>query len=222
MIVEKTFEKYFKANTWVAFAAIIIIYFIALALEFQFVFTDEFYTASLAGEFDYDTLTKFIHDDRGVEWVNYLIVFIVVLAPALLISLSLNTGAVFREYKIRFRQIFDITLKAQIVFALNYLVSVLFKAFGIIEKNWNTIDNNYFYQSAAYFFREKGLPFWMMYPLQIINITEIVHVLVLALGFAYISKFGYFKSLGFVLLFYGIALVIWIIFTIFLQTILSK
>ncbi|MDR1197799.1 MAG: hypothetical protein LBK94_02130 [Prevotellaceae bacterium] len=209
---------YFRINTWGAFAVIILLYFIALAVEFKFVFTDDFYFNSLAARYQQDALMNFVRDDRALEWVNYFIVFLIVLIPALLISFILNAGAVLREYEIKFAEIFGITLKAQIIFALNYLISIVLKATGIIEINWNMIDNNYFYQSLAYFFRDSDYPFWIMYPLQIINITEIIHVLILALGFSCISKFGYLKSLGFVALFYGVAMIIWVIFTVFLYT----
>ncbi|MDR3287793.1 MAG: hypothetical protein LBT27_10180 [Prevotellaceae bacterium] len=219
--LNKILTSYFKANTWIVFAVIILLYFIALTLEFKFIFTDEFYLNSLSSRYDeHNKLIEFIHNDRALEWANYFMSFAIVLIPALLITFTLNVGTIFREYKIKFATLFRITLKAQIVFALGYFVSVVLKSTGIIEKQWDMIDNNYFYQSAAYFFKDGGYPFWVMYPLQIINITEITHLLILAFGFSYISKFGYLKSLGFVSVFYGIAMIVWIIFTVFLQTLL--
>jgi hypothetical protein len=217
--LKKILTDYFKSNTWIALAAIILLYFVALTLEFKFVFTDEFYLNSLSSHYDdHSKMIEFIHSDRALEWTNYFISFAIVIVPAVLIAFILNVGVIFREYKIKFTKLFKITLKAQIVFAVNYLVSIVLKATGVIETNWNTIDNNYFYQSAAYFFRDGNYPFWVMYPLQIINITEIIHLLLLAFGFSCISKFGYLKSLGFVLLFYGIAMIVWVIFTVFLYT----
>jgi hypothetical protein len=216
----KILTNYFKLNAWIAFAVIVSIYFIALTIEFKFVFTDDFYLNALSSNYDdHNKLIEFIRSDRALEWLNYLIVFSIVLVPALLIAFVLNIGTIFREYKIKFTALFAITLKAQIIFAINYLVSIVLKSTGIIAKDWNMIDNNYFYQSAAYFFKGNDYPLWIMYPLQIINITEIIHLLFLALGFSYIPKFGYLKSIGFVALFYGIAMIIWIIFTVFLYTV---
>ena len=219
--MQKILTGYFRTNTWIVFAGIILLYFIALTLEFKFVFTDEFYLNFSEYYDDNNKLIEFIHADRALEWVNYLIVFAIVCIPALLIAFILNIGTNLREYKIKFSQLFKTTLKAQVVFAVNYLVSIILKSTGIIAKDWITIDNNYFYQSFAYFFRDSYYPFWIMYPLQIINITEIVHLFILAFGFSYISKFGYLKSLGFTLVFYGATMLIWIIFTVFLQTLLT-
>lgn len=218
----KILTNYFKLNTWIVFAVIISVYFIALTIEFKFVFTDDFYINSLSNNYDdHSKLIEFIRSDRAMEWVNYFISFAVVLIPALLIAFVLNVGTIFREYKIKFMQLFDIALKSQIVFAVNYLISIALKSTGIISKDWNLIDNNYFYQSLACFFRDGNYPFWLMYPLQIINITEIVHLLFIAFGFSYVFKFGYLKSLRFVAVFYGIAMIIWIIFTVFLQTLIT-
>ncbi|MDR1984520.1 MAG: hypothetical protein LBQ28_06835 [Prevotellaceae bacterium] len=220
--VTKILTAYFETKIWFAFAAIMLVYFVALTLEFKFVFTDDFYLNSLSTRYDdHSKLFEFIRSDRALEWTNYFIAFAIVGVPALLIAFTLNVGTLFCEYKIKFAKLFNIALKAQIIFALNYLVSIILKCTGIIETNWDMIDNNYFYQSAAYFFKGNGYPFWIMYPLQIINITEIVHLLILAFGFSCISKFGYLKSLGFVALFYGIAMIVWIIFTVFLQTLFT-
>ncbi|MDR1552829.1 MAG: hypothetical protein LBS69_05135 [Prevotellaceae bacterium] len=218
----KILTKYFKLNTWIVFAVIISVYFIALTIEFKFVFTDDFYINSLSNNYDdHSKLIEFIRSDRAMEWVNYFISFAIVLIPALLIAFVLNVGTIFREYKIKFMRLFDIVLKSQIVFASNYLISIALKSTGIISKEWNLIDNNYFYQSLACFFQDGNYPFGLMYPLQIINITEIVHLLFLAFGFSCVSKFGYLKSVRFVAVFYGIAMIIWIIFTVFLQTLIT-
>jgi len=47
-----------------------------------------------------------------------------------------------------------------------------------------------------------------------------MYLLVLSYGFTFLTEKKYLKSLGFVMLFYGIALLVWIIFTVFLQIIL--
>ena len=138
--------------------------------------------------------------------------------PQRLISFAINIGVILNDYKISIKEIFVITLKAQIVFAINYLIATILKWQGIIERNRENINNNYDFQSLVVFFQDKQLPFWKFYPLQNINITEIIHLLVLSFGFAWIAKIKFMKAFLFTLIFYGLALLIWIIFTIFLQT----
>ena len=218
--MKKTLNNYFTANTWTVFAIIMILYFIALTIEFKYIFTDNFYFEAFEGKKRLESIQEIIINDRGEYWLNIPIVFIVVLFPTLMIAFALNIGAVFNEYKIRFTDIFKITLKAQLIFAINYLISTILKWQGLIERNYGNINNNYDFQSIAYFYEGKGLTFGVMYILQNINITEIIHILVLSYGFSWLTQKSYAKSIGFVLTFYGIALLIWIIFTVFLQTIL--
>jgi len=161
-----------------------------------------------------------MNNARNEEWLNYPIAFIVVLFPALMIAFALNIGVVFNEYKIKFTDLFKIALKAQLIFAINYLIATVLKWQGLVERHSGNMNNNYDFQSLAFFFKGKQLPFWIMYPLQNANITEIMYLLVLSYGFTFLTEKKYLKSLGFVMLFYGIALLVWIIFTVFLQTIL--
>lgn len=195
-----------------------VLYFIALTIEFEFIFTDDFYSDAFGYNQEFEGIQNIMNRDKSQECLNYPIAFIVVLFPTLMIAFALNIGAVFSEYKIRFTDLFKITLKAQLVFAINYLIATVLKWQGLVERHFGNINNNYDFQSLAYFF--KDLPFWAMYSLQNINITEIMHILIMSYGFAWLTQKKYSKSIGFIMLFYGIALLVWIIFTVFLQTIL--
>lgn len=173
--MKKFLDNYFKANTWIVFAIIVIMYFIALTIEFKFIFTDEFYINAFESKKNFESIQNIMANDRNEEWLNYPIAIIIVLFPSLMIAFALNIGAVFNEYKIKFTDLFKITLKAQLIFAINYLIATMQKWQGIVERHFGNINNNYDFQSLAYFFKDKGLPFWILYPLQNINITEIVY-----------------------------------------------
>jgi hypothetical protein len=218
--MKKILDNYFKANNWIVFAIIMILYFIALSLELRYIFTDDFYHKAFTGKLNLDSMQHLITKERGNEWLNYPIAFIVVLFPTIMIAFALNIGSVLYDYKIKYVELFKITLKAEIIFAVNYLIATILKLQEIIERDYSNINNNYDFQSLAYLFRNKGLPFWIMYPLQNINITEIAHILILSYGFAWLSQKKFIKSIGFVVLFYGVALLVWVVFTVFLQTIL--
>lgn len=218
--MKKILDNYFKANSWMVFAIIMVLYFIALTIEFKFIFTDDFYLDAFESKKSLESIRNIMANDRNQEWVNYPIVFLVVLFPTLMISFALNIGAVFNEYKIKFTDLFKIALKAQLIFAINYLIATVLKWQGLVERHYGNINNNYDFQSLAVLFKGKELPFWIMYPLQNVNITEIMHLLFLSYGFAFLTEKKYLQSLAFVVLFYVIALLVWIIFTVFLQTIL--
>lgn len=218
--MKRLFLKYFEINTWIIFGIIIMIYSIALAFEFKFIFTDEFYYQSFENKSTYEKIQNFINTDRNSEWLNYMYALFRILIPSFLIAGLLYIGAIIKELKIKFPQLFKIALKAQIVFALNYFLSVILKWGDLIENHWENINNNYHYQSLLVFFKGYELPYWLYYPLQSVNITELIHILILAVGIRSLLTFKYIKSIKFVFAFYGTGLFIWIIFTVFLQTVI--
>ncbi|MCG8410048.1 MAG: hypothetical protein MI739_02060, partial [Bacteroidales bacterium] len=217
--MRKILDKYFRTNSWLIFIIIIGLYFIALGVEFKYIFTEDFYLDAFKGQNNLENIYEFIAKDKSSEWVNFPIVLIIVLVPTLIIAFILNLGAALKEYKFRFTSLFKISLKAQMVFAINYLVITILKVFNLLDRHYDNINNNYDFQSLLIFFKDKKLPLTVRYFLQYINISEITYILLLAYGFSWLSKQAYSKSLGFVSIFYGITMFIWIIFIIFMQII---
>lgn len=218
--MKKIIESYFKANNWAVLTVLIAIYAIALTIEFNYVFTDDFYISSFESKLSPESIDNLIIKERGSQWINYPIVILIVIIPASLIAFCLNIGAVLKNYKVAFSKLFGITLKAQLIFALNYLLAVILKSTGIVDFTYSTVNNNYKFQSLLIFFDTKTLPYWLSYPLQCINIAEGLHILFLALGISLLLDKKYSKSLTFVLFWYGMGLLFWIVFSVFLQTVL--
>ncbi|WP_166367061.1 hypothetical protein [Perlabentimonas gracilis] len=90
----------------------------------------------------------------------------------------------------------------------------------MVTFSFASVNNNFSFQSLLRFFDNKNLPYWLLYPLQCVNVAEAVHILFLSLGISFLMKQKYGKSLLFVLLWYGMGLLFWIVFTVFLQTVL--
>lgn len=218
--MKKLIERYFRANNWVVLIVLITTYSIALTIEFNYLFTDDFYISALEGKRSLESIDNLIIKERSSQWVNYPIAIIVVLIPALLVAFCLNIGAVLKNYKVTFSKLFGVALKAQLVFALNYLVAVILKSTGIVAFTYSSVNNNYKFQSLLVFFDTNSLPYWLLYPLQCVNIAEVVHVALLALGISLLLSKRFTHSLLFVLQWYGMGLLFWIVFSVFLQTVL--
>ena len=118
--MKKLLNLYFRTNTWIIFLVIMIIYFISLTIEFKYIFTDDFYFNSFESTRNYDNIWNFISKERQTEWINYPIAFIVVLIPIILIAFILNIGAILNDFRLKYKILFAITLKSQLIFALNY------------------------------------------------------------------------------------------------------
>lgn len=214
----KLLDLFFKQNAWKVFGIIISLYCISLALEFKFIFTESFYLDSLESQYDIGRISDIIVGDKNTELINYPISLLIVLFPTLMIAFSLNIGAVLFEYKIKFVELFKICIKGQLVFAINYFVATLLKCFNVLDKNYYNINNNYDFQSFTLFLSKGEYPIWILYPLQCINIAEILHILILSYGILWLTGKKFSKSISFVLIFYGLALLFWIIFTVFIAS----
>ncbi|MFV0376706.1 MAG: hypothetical protein ACK5JD_05305 [Mangrovibacterium sp.] len=152
----------------------------------------------------FESIQNFINTERDNQWLNYPITILVVLIPSLLISFCLNVGIVFNKYKISFIKLFGVALKAQLIFALSYLMLITLKTTGVVRFSYATVNNNYDYQSVLAVINHKTLPYWLIYPLQCICIAEIFHILLLSLGIKYLLQLKYSKAILFVLLWYAL------------------
>ncbi|GHS85978.1 hypothetical protein FACS1894201_06340 [Bacteroidia bacterium] len=213
-------NKYYASNNWLVLLALFLIYALALTLEFNFLFTDQYYADPLVAsgknmEFIQERLAK-VH---STDWVNYPLALVVILFPAFAVAFCLNIGVLFNNYKLQFQSVFDVSLKASAVFAINYLLAVILKISGVINLPRASINDTVAFQSALTFFDVSQLPYWLLYPLQCVNISEVVFILFLAYGMKRLLDAKYLRSLLFVLLWYGLALLVWIVFTVLLQTI---
>lgn len=214
-------EKYFRANTWFIFLVIYAIYAIALTIEFTFIFTDEFYIEAFgSNKQSIDEISGLISADREQEWVNYPFALLVIFVPVIATTLVLYLGAIIGGQKISIKNLFKTTLKAQIIFAISYLTTVLFKWQGIIKVSPINVNDRFEYQSLLAFFNYNKIPEWLFYPLQCINLTELLHLFVLAYGYAIISKLRYSKAFGRVVLLYGSGLLFWMVLVVFIQIVL--
>jgi hypothetical protein len=221
MQLTKPLQNYFSFNFLYVLLAIVVIYALALTIEFKFIFTDEFYKHSLSKSESYDSYEKivqFINKDRQTEWVNYPFIFIIVLVPAITISSVLFLGFILKEYQVSFKSIFSVVIKAQIVFAINYMIAVVLRILGLIKYDFNNVNNNYQYQSALVFFKIEKIPEWMYLPLQNINLTEIIYLMVLSFGMSKLIELKYLKTLGIVSLYYSLGLIFWFVLVIFMKT----
>lgn len=210
-----TFQKYLKLNIWLALLFICLIYVLALIIEFNFLFTDDFYKNVLS-TFSTEKISNYISQERESEWVNFLIVPIITIVPALLITFWTYISLYIVNIKIGLFHLFDKSLKAQIIFAFNYIITVLLKTGNVIEQDMNTINNNYLYQSILAFFNTESVHPLLRYPLQCVNITEVIFVLFLTYSLKDILQMKFLKALKFTSLIYLSGLLIWIVFSIFL------
>lgn len=211
------FNKYFKSNTWIVFILIALIYAVAITIELKYIFTDDFYIKHLSSRKTVDFIQNFIRAERKTEWFNYPLIPVIILVPAAITAFILYAGIVFHNYKVKYSAIFKVAIKADLVFAVNYFIAIILKATGVIKPDISLINDNYYYQSLLVFFNKAKLEFWQIEFLKNINITLIVYILFLSYGMAWLMPAAYKKAVKIVGLWYGVAILCWLTFKIFMS-----
>ncbi len=211
-------KKLNESKTWLFFLVTYAIYTIALIIEINYIFTDQFYADAFVGtDATQKDITNFINNDRSQDWINFIIVIPIIILPALATTIPLYINSVIDELKLKLKGIFQISLKAQTVFAISYLIGVVLKWQGVIKFTYGNVNDRFAYQSLLVFVDNNDFPTWLYYPLQTANITELSYILILAWLYSKLGKLKYINSLAKVLLYYGIGLIFWIVFVVFIS-----
>lgn len=192
-----------------------VIYAISLFLEFQYIFTDEFFKNRYT-ENNNEYAQTLIALNKKIILPNFVIAALVVLIPAYAVAACLWIGFNLIEKDAIFKDCLMASAWANIIFPINYLISVVLRVTHILPYNETDVDNNFRYQSILSLIK-SDVPDWLVYPLEKINITEFIFVLLL--GYFILKNFNFtlHKATIYAVLFYGCGLFIWIIFTVFLQ-----
>lgn len=174
-----------------------------------------FYQSSLDRQLEPERIADFIQIMRKYQVWGYAVLPFVLLIKWSLISGIIYAGVIVFNQKVSFAQCFRITMIAELA---NVTAGCSTLACFLICKSESPQDIQFFYPlSAAALVNRSGLPSYLIYPLQQLNLFEIFYWVLLALGVAYFTQISFKKSFAIVSSSYGVALCIWILFVIFLQ-----
>ena len=148
-------------------------------------------------------------------------IFSITLIPFLiLIKLSFLTiiiyiGVIFNiKEKISFQSIFNILLKGEFIFLLTNFFKILW--FYLFKSNYSLEEFQYFYPfSSLSFFEYKEIEPWMIYPLQILNLFELVYIIILSYQIGTLTKTNADTGLKIVASSYIPALLLWVTVVMF-------
>lgn len=198
-------------NTFLTSLALFIIntliYALALYIELKYLYTVAFYQESIGSRFGNEfEFRSFLSIEKSFDIINYLWLPIHVLGIASFTTLCIFLGFNIMNVRIGISKTFNISLKASIILSLNYLLSVLLKLYKIVDYNYSTIDDVYFYQSIGRLFVRYDWPSWAYAILGRFNIAELVFYIILSLIIAYEAKIKVKDSLYYTGISYGVGL----------------
>lgn len=202
-----------------------LIYFIVInffLFGFSFILTNtlqtnEFIRSSLSGQYSNEIISKYLENREKWSWLGYAFVPLLVLLRTTLIAFLMQMAVFFinTEDETSFGKFWSVTLLAEWVTVM--LIGFRFFYFTVINTNY-TFEKLQSYMPGALsnVYDVSDLDDWLAYPFNLINVWELLYWIILIFGIQEIMKTNFLKSFGIVLASYGVGLLIWVGFVMYM------
>lgn len=182
----------------------------------QFLVSNTLYYNSYSEQLTIERIESIIEQSHKWAWLGYLLVPVIYYIKLSLITLVLQTGFFFFERKVSFSIIFKAVMLAEIPFLIVPVIKLFW--FLFIQTHYDLNDLQYFFPlSALQLFDVQKLPSWQVYPLQLLNVFELIYWVLLAYWLKKLLNLSLNKSMEVVASSYGTGLLLWVAFITFIS-----
>ncbi len=207
-------KKYFQLKPTLILVVIILIELAFNLLIQRYAADGKILYNSLAEELTIEQIDAVAKIAQSYAWTNWLWAPVFILLQVLLITVCINVGTLLLRYEVKFKEIFNVVVKAYSIFAISRLVLMIGYLNTGVE---NLNDLNYLPQLSLYeLMNEQMVPEWAVFPLQLVNVFQIIFILLLAFGLNLLQQRGMRRWVPLVLGTYGTGVAICTILVIFL------
>ena len=203
-------------SKWHIFFIIISFILLTTILSNHFLMSKTLFYNSFSEQISSENIDRFINYFNTWQWLGYIFIPIVYILKFSLTALILLTGFFFINHEVRFPTLFKAVMLAEIPFLLVPLIKLFW--FLFIQTQYNFNDLQYFYPlSALQLFEIKTLATWQIYPLQLLNVFEMVYWVLLAYWLKRLLNITLTKGMEVVIASYGTGLLLWVVFVTFVS-----
>ena len=174
---------------------------------------EQIYLKTYADQLSTERIQSLYQNSKKWEWLGYFLLPLFYLFKIVYVSFCLTTASLINVEKGNFTANFNVSLKADYIFIIVILVRFIW-LFFFKEIN-NLTDLGYIPGSFLNLFNIENIPKWVIYPLQICNIWEVLYCLI---GTSmYSIQFGVSKTVAAkqFCIPYLIGLFIWVLIVVF-------
>jgi hypothetical protein len=140
--------------------------------------------------------------------LTYLYILFIILIKTSVITTILYIGLFLLNKELKYRLLWDITLKAEFIFLLVPILKIIWFTFFQTQYDLNDIQN-FYPLSALNIVGYKGLEPWFIYPFQILNLFELSYIIYLGFQIGRLTNKNTDYGLKIVGLSYVPALLLW-------------
>lgn len=190
-------------------------YLIVSLLTNTFILTDEFYTSVWSDQFSAERISQMLETSGKMEIIIYILTPLFFYLKLVIIAGSIQAGLYLSDIEMPFKNVFKIVLIAELVPFLNAAIQFIY----FLYTGASTVDqiNSFAPLSLLSVMPAESAPSYLAYPLQLINVFELVYWLLLAVGLKlYIGK-TFAKTFRLIASSYGVAFLLWLLLIVFIQ-----
>ncbi len=204
-----------KINTFLILVLFSLFYIVIIWIINNVIITETFYFIALENIVSIKKIEELILFNKKNEWVSYIFFPIINTIKYTLVSIVIFIGIKLFEIEITFKNCFKIVLFAEFILIVASIIKTLY--FYIYPPSNFEVLQNFNPLGVTGLLKKDTIPKYLLYPIQQVNLFEVVYWLLLAYGIKTIGNIKFNKAIQITSLSYGVGLTIWCIFIVFLQ-----
>jgi|SRR5690606_16984825 len=167
-------------NNYILFSVLCVVIFLLSEISKYFLNTNQLLYNSLAENFSYQQIEELFRIQRKWQLWGYLLLPVLICIKTQVIAAVLSMGAFFFEKDIKHKQLWGIVLRAEFIFLMIGVIKIIW--FSSFQQDYSLEELHTFYPlSMLSVVGFKNIAPWFMYPLQIVNVFEIIYCIILSL-----------------------------------------
>ena len=179
------------------------------------IITETFYFVSFEKFMSIKRIEELIDFNKKSESLTYILLPIVNTIRYIFSAILIFIGIKLYELEINFTNCIKIVLLAEMIPLLSSITKTIY--FYIYPPDNFEVLQNFNPLGVSIFLKNDTIPKYLLYPIQQLNLFEFVYWLLLAYGIKSLGNVDFKKALKITSLSYGVGLLIWCIFIVFLQ-----
>ncbi|MFY0689953.1 MAG: hypothetical protein JXQ90_22470 [Cyclobacteriaceae bacterium] len=188
-----------------------------LSIVLNYIFNDDYlYFEFYGNKFSYERILELINQQKKWQWIGYVTLPLIYLLRFLIITCVLLMGSFIAGYKVKFREVFDVTITSEYIFLVLPIIKLLW--FGFILQDYTLIDLIKFspFSLNSVFDLSESIH-WLDPLMKSVSLFEVTYWLLLGYGMCKILNRPFSKAIGLVVASYGSTWVVWQVFIVFLM-----
>ena len=210
-----SFWNYGSNFQW--FILICLIYVGSSYIIQEFILSDTLYYNSFGEQMAYERIEEILTFQAKWKWMGYLFFPIFIGIKLTIVSLSLLGGSIWGDYRLGFKQIWSVTLRAELIFGLAALLTPMYIYFFVELNVLEDLQSFHAFSLLAFFPAIVDVNAWYVHPIKVINLFEILYWLGLILGMKYLTGKNVREMFCLVANSYGLGLLLWVLIMVFLK-----